>query len=208
MKKFRYNLLDMIVNKKANIALIGKMCAGKTSFAEYLVDRFDYKLLAFGDEVKHICELINGRPVNKAEDRTMLQQIGTIMRTAKIATTLEQERLLEYWKHKSPKFREYLIENNIYVHHSDFFVKMLDRKKQQLEDADPTACFVVHDCRYTNEYEYLVSEGFKIIKITCDENERLRRIANLYPNTTIENLIHDSETLLDTFKPDFEIVSY
>lgn len=52
---------------------------------------------------------------------------------------------------------------------------------------------VVDDLRYKHEYEVLRDNGFVIIGVGCREDERLKRIYSLYPDTDVERLSHASE---------------
>jgi uridine kinase len=52
---------------------------------------------------------------------------------------------------------------------------------------------VVDDLRYKREYDVLKDNGFVIIGVGCREDERLKRIYSLYPDTDVERLSHVSE---------------
>lgn len=58
------------------IGIMGKMCAGKTTLANKLVER-GYTRLAFADKVKEIAKELFGMTT---KDRTLLQAIGQNMR--------------------------------------------------------------------------------------------------------------------------------
>jgi len=62
-----------------NIALSGKMGAGKTSIADYLVREYNYKLLHFAGPIKESASLIFGADVAH-HNRGLLQKFGLLMR--------------------------------------------------------------------------------------------------------------------------------
>lgn len=52
---------------------------------------------------------------------------------------------------------------------------------------------VIDDLRFKHEYEALKKNGFIIIGVACREDERLRRIFSLYPDTDEKRFLHPSE---------------
>ena len=59
---------------------------------------------------------------------------------------------------------------------------------------------IIEDCRYINEFKYLINNGFIIIKINISKKKQLYRLKKTYPNTWenhINNLNHESEVSLD-----------
>ena len=63
-----------------NIAITGKMCAGKTTLANHIKDKFpeqNYVVNSFSTKVKDIAKDLFGM---RDKDRILLQQIGTKMR--------------------------------------------------------------------------------------------------------------------------------
>lgn len=63
----------------------------------------------------------------------------------------------------------------------------------------------VDDCRFPNEYWALKSAGFKFIRITAEQDDRLDRLKLIGKDTTPEQLEHVSETSLDDFAADYTI---
>jgi uridine kinase len=64
---------------------------------------------------------------------------------------------------------------------------------------------VVDDLRYKREFEVLKDNGFIIIGVGCREDERLRRIYSLYPDTEVERFSHPSETEWRDMRMDYWI---
>lgn len=61
----------------------------------------------------------------------------------------------------------------------------------------------VEDCRYRNEFDALVENGFLMIKLQIDDEFQLERLMKTYPDTYqmhVENLRHASELDIDGFE--------
>lgn len=64
-----------------NIIISGKFCSGKTTAANYLVNKYGYERHAFADKLKLVCnELYGDYIVNGNKPRTLLQQVGEAVR--------------------------------------------------------------------------------------------------------------------------------
>jgi dephospho-CoA kinase len=63
------------------IALTGKMRSGKDTIGKYLVDYYDFKRFAFGDELKRLAHDLFGDPVPGTKPRELYQLFGQAMRT-------------------------------------------------------------------------------------------------------------------------------
>jgi hypothetical protein len=55
---------------------------------------------------------------------------------------------------------------------------------------------VIDDLRFDNEYERLKDLGFTVIRVVCDESDRVERMKRIYPNWKEHLLLgsHESET--------------
>ncbi len=86
-----------------------------------------------------------------------------------------------------------MIGSNMRAIDKDVWVKYVMKKSRKKD-------VMVEDCRYRNEFEALVREGFIMIKINIDEEYQIERLRNTYPETYekhIENLHHASEMDID-----------
>lgn len=62
------------------IALVGKMGAGKSLAAEYLVKRYNFNEMAFADPLKALCADLFPDLVGKQKPRKLYQTVGQFMR--------------------------------------------------------------------------------------------------------------------------------
>jgi dephospho-CoA kinase len=147
------------------IAIIGKMCSGKSTLANKLIKyykRFGIKLekRAFANKVYELAkDLFN----MKEKNRLLLQKIGTKMRE---------------------------IDNDVWINYT---LKNLPKN------------VIIEDCRYINELQHLINNGFTIIKINISKKKQLKRLKKTYSQTWkshIANLNHESETSLDNISND------
>jgi len=149
------------------VAFIGKAGCGKTTLSNHLVDSDKFIKLSFATPLKRIAEEILMRPIDKTDplDRKFLQQLGTEIGRAR--------------------------QKDIWIKHFD---KSLQFEMQMSEQGyNWSSNFVVDDCRFLNEAEYLKSNGFIIIKITGRQLD------------LGDNAKHASEVEQDQIKADCEI---
>jgi hypothetical protein len=158
-----------------NIAFVGKAGAGKTTIADNLVENNDYIKRSFAAPLKKIAEQILLRPLDKTnpDDRKFLQILGT---------DLSRARDKEIWiKHMKNSLQ------GLKCHDATC-------KSYEYCTSLPSRPFVIDDCRFENEAEYLKSEKFLIIRITGRQSK-----------LSAENASHLSEAGQDQIKCDFEL---
>lgn len=71
----------------------------------------------------------------------------------------------------------------------------------------PGEAVVIDDCRFENEYWNLKAGGFVFVRITADEDVRLRRLQANGKPITVEQMQSPSECELDDFKTDYTIAN-
>jgi energy-coupling factor transporter ATP-binding protein EcfA2 len=138
----------------ARLALVGKMGSGKSTLAEILTEQANFVRMALADALKdEVAEMLN---LTCRTDR------GEIRFTRK---DLDENKfllrpLLQFvgtdWH------REFLGE-------SDRWIRLLLSRVGSF----PTLPIVVDDARFVNEAEALRAEGFTIVKVVRNENERI-----------------------------------
>lgn len=85
---------------------------------------------------------------------------------------------------------------------NDIWIKQLDKN---IKDKDN---IIIDDLRFENEYNYLRSNKYFIIKLLIDKNQQIKRIKELYKenaNEHIKRLEHISELNIDKLDADLVI---
>jgi dephospho-CoA kinase len=67
---------------------------------------------------------------------------------------------------------------------------------------------LITDLRQPNEYERCKAEGFKIVRVNCDDDIRLKRMIERNDSFSKEDLEHETESYIDTFEVDYELYNY
>jgi adenylate kinase family enzyme len=138
------------------LAITGVMGSGKTTVANYLIEKYNFKKFSFADDVKkYAYEIFN----MKHKDRKLLQEFAS-------------------------KLRE--IDNYIWI-------KKLDEKLKNNNHIN----IIIDDLRFPEEYEYLKSNDFLILKLDIHKDLQIKRLKDTYPNdfqSHINSSHHNSET--------------
>lgn len=161
-----------------NIALTGRMRSGKNAVADYLTQNYGYTQFAFGDELKRHYHAIFG--ATETKPREGYQWFGQTMR----------ERDPDVWVRKC-------------FDKIAFYSGLIQRG--QLHTQFPNA--VVTDLRQPNEFERCRSEGYVIIRVTAPEALRIDRAIKSADSFALRDLTHDTESHVDGFAVDYEIVN-
>lgn len=150
------NFVFFISIIKMKLAITGGMASGKTTVANYLIEKYNFKKFSFADDVKkYAYEIFN----IKHKDRKLLQEFAS-------------------------KVRE--IDNHIWI-------KRLDEKLKTNNHIN----IIIDDLRFPEEYEYLKSNNFLILKLDIHKDLQIKRLKDTYPNdfhSHINSLHHNSET--------------
>lgn len=163
-----------------NIAITGRLRSGKDAVAEYLAREHGYTRFAFGDELKRYYHELFGPA--EAKPREGYQWFGQVMR----------ERDPDIWVRKC--------------------FEAIDRAQTAWDDVllyeyDTTTRAVISDLRQPNEFDRCRSEGYTIIRVTAPEALRIDRAIKSADNFALADLTHDTESHVDSFAVDYEIVN-
>jgi dephospho-CoA kinase len=180
------------------IALSGKLLSGKTTIAEYLRDYYGYEIFSFATPIveleniaRYDCFRIREGELEKylyGLDNSVYSAIHLAFDIARNANLLEF--IGSYIKCRG--FRQRLGEE-IVKDVPDFFINRLLEVTTNKDD------IVIDDLRLASELTALRYHFWKIVRCECDETLRLTRVLHRYPNTTIAQLYHYSETMLDSY---------
>ncbi|MFL1672176.1 AAA family ATPase [Paenibacillus dendritiformis] len=165
-----------------NIAICGKLRSGKDSVGKYLCEKYGYTQFAFGDDMKRYADELFGVH-GGGKRRELYQWFGQAMR----------ERDPDVWVRKC-------------------FEKIDASRHWVRIDQDPSyrreiSRIVISDLRQPNEYERCRAEGFVIIRVTAPDGIRIHRAIESGDKFTYADLVHESESFVDSFEVDYEIVN-
>ncbi|PAD72423.1 adenylate kinase [Paenibacillus campinasensis] len=163
-----------------HIAITGLLRSGKNAVADYLTQNYGYTQFAFGDELKRYYHELFGP--SETKPREGYQWFGQTMR----------ERDPDIWVRKCFERingREYL---------EDYWAEMYGLRSFRA---------VISDLRQPNEFDRCRSEGYTIIRVTAPEALRIDRAIKSADNFALADLTHDTESHVDSFAVDYEIVN-
>jgi dephospho-CoA kinase len=170
-----------------NIALTGKMRAGKDSVAEYLTQKYGYTRFAFGDELKRYAHELFGESPNKP--RELYQWFGQTMR----------ERDPDIWTRKC--FDNITPSTDMYAPITAEYERLFKREAPE----GLRFRVVISDLRQPNEYARCRAENYVIVGVSCPDDIRLERARAAGDSFTSADLAHETESHVDTFAVDYEI---
>lgn len=165
-----------------NIAIVGKMGAGKSSLANHLIDAHQYTRVANAGALKHLAEMAYG-PIDKGAMYEVTRP-GGYTRDDKVAVS----------------GREILqgIGQTLKEFDRDIWLKAMVR-----DMATKQGPFVCDDTRFPFEAEFLRNEGWIIVKLYVSKEVRAERYERLYGRKPTEDeLNHASETQVDDISED------
>lgn len=94
--------------------------------------------------------------------------------------------------------REY--DPDVWIRHVEFSVnKALDKRS--------TRGIVISDLRQPNEYDWCKRNGFVIVRVTAPDEIRLERAKQAGDIFEADDLAHETESYVDSFEVDYEIVN-
>jgi dephospho-CoA kinase len=160
------------------IALTGKMRSGKDTVANHLYIRHSFNRVAFGDALKKNAHATFPWVSEFSKPRALYQQFGQLMRQ---------------------------IEPDVWIKHAERAVKgAIDFN---VHTGAEKVGVVISDLRQPNEYEWARANGFTIIRVTAPDEDRLLRAKLAGDDFNEADLEHETESHIDSFDCDYEIVN-
>lgn len=177
---------------ETNIALTGRMRAGKSLIASIIINEYGLNRHSFGRALKHYAgELFEGSEAYSSEyfetgppcpfdgkrrqverkPRKMYQDFGQAMRA---------------------------LDDNVWINHVEKAIN-LDRLFVGYKGA------IIDDLRQPNEYAWARANGFTIIRVNAGEDTRIERIKSAGDSYSDEDFRHETESHVDSFEVDYEI---
>lgn len=169
-----------------NVAIVGKMGAGKSSLANHLVDVHKYTRVANAGALKALAAMAYG-PIDKSETYRVTIPCSV---------------------HSGDSHEEREISGRQVLQGIGQIVKEFDRDfwlKAMMRDIDTkgNGPFVCDDTRFPFEAEFLKERGWIIVKLYVPKDVRAERYRSLYGRVPTEaELNHPSETEVDDIEED------
>lgn len=183
--KNTYPVITKVNNLQINIALTGKMRSGKDTVARKIFELFDahdvaVKHYAFGDALKEYSKALYPEEFKQEnKPRELLQWFGQTLRS----------RNPNIWiNHLAEEINKF---NGYYgtVYYGGSLIN------------------IITDLRQPNEFEFCKENNFYIIKVDCDDVIRFKRMQELNDNFNKEDINHETEKHIDSFKEDYIITT-
>jgi dephospho-CoA kinase len=162
------------------IALTGKMRSGKDTVAEHLFFHQGFSRVAFGDALKRNAHAAFPWIPKTPKPRALYQKFGQIMR---------QE-----------------FDEGIWIKHAELSVRAAIDYRVNIIGAEQVGV-VLTDLRQPNEYEWARANGFSIIRVTAPDEDRIARAKLAGDSFTEADLEHETESHIDGFAVEYEIVN-
>lgn len=170
-----------------NVAIVGKMGAGKSSLANFLVDVHQYTRVANAGALKTLAQMAYG-PIDKGQTYGVIKAInmGSNLDYRMGEAKVSGREILQGLGQVVKEFDR------------DFWLKAMSR---DMENKNPP--FVCDDTRFPFEAEFLRQQGWIIVKLYVPKEVRAERYERLYGRQpTQEELSHPSETEVDDIQED------
>lgn len=169
---------------KPNIAIVGKMYAGKTTLAEAFVKNHGYHKVAMAGPLKMIAKLAYGEVVEKDKEYPVVSLEDGSMGFRSGRQILQG------------------IGQALKVVDRDIWLKIFINDTNDMDNSP----YVVDDVRFEFEADYLRGEGWTIVKVDTPEPARVHRAFQLTgKEPTRGELFHESEVEVDDIKEDIYI---
>jgi hypothetical protein len=169
-----------------NVAIVGKMGAGKSSLANHLVDVHQYTRVANAGALKALAAMAYG-PIDKGETYPV--------------TVMDDMAWDTEWIEKKISGREVLqgIGQIVKEFDRDFWLRAMVRDMETKGNGP----FVCDDTRFPFEADFLRERGWIIVKLYVPKEVRAERYERLYGRQPTESeLAHPSETEVDNINED------
>lgn len=183
-------------NNTPRILLVGKLRSGKSLIARYLERKYNFREVAFGDELK--------RSADRLFETTEVAEYKRepIYRGGEGVPFIDPYEIVGYRKPRRlyQSFGQLMrqMDENIWIRHAEETMKAF-------ENLRTTEGIVIPDGRQPNEIDWARRNGFVIIRVNANEDIRLARAESEGDAFSLEDLRHDTEQHIDDYAVDYEV---
>lgn len=172
------------------IAFTGKLRSGKSFAAKYLASDYGFEKVSFSDGLSKVADDYFSHLYLPKYQECPFSDSGKAFAGYRKPRSILQA--------VGQKLRE--VDEDVWIKHTEKIM-------HALEDSRKTKGIVIDDLRQPNEYEWARANGFTIIRVIADEDERLFRANMNGDNFEKADLQHETEQHSDGFEVDYEIVN-
>lgn len=171
----------LTVNREITVTKViigGKFRSGKDTAAYHMGLAHGYLRTAFADKVKDVAHDLFPNIPREPKPRKLYVDVG--------------EKAAE-------------IDPQVWIRHVERQIETWIRLQADMGYKEVN--IVVTDLRKQVEYDWARSSGFTVIRVTAPEDVRIARAVEAGDTFNANDLAHETETAIDTFSPDFEVVN-
>jgi hypothetical protein len=194
-----------------NIIIVGKMCSGKTTVADYLIKEISNgKKLTLAGPIYDLVDnledtdwkvLVDAYILPYYDPRDSIQQkLGMDISEEFYLTwrkILFETKFIPKEKPKSRKRLQFLGTDGARERIDDkIWIKIAAEKARQ----EPDTTWIIEDCRFKNEFEWFEKAGWQPIFLHMSKQTQESRIKHLYGKFNKSILEHPSEAEIDNIR--------
>lgn len=208
--------------KTKMVAFSGWMCSGKTTMAEYLVEKHGFKRVAIGDQIKNVVNMciedqnklyhyLDELLPSHASDifKELIEVKENMFDLANQTVGLEKTFVKKDGSYLKNEFYRKMCQDvgnviRAYYGETAWLDIFMVEVEKMIKNGEKIVC---DDVRLKAEKGSLEEKGFKVFRLEVDREEQKQRIIELYESFKPETLKHKTEVDLDHtfFPPEFKI---
>lgn len=170
------------------IAFTGRLRSGKSKAATHLWVDYDFQVVSFGDPIRRIADVYFSH---------LYEEVTEVCEFTGLETK----------KERKPRALLQNIGQLLRQIDEDVWIKQVESSVEVWQKYRYTKGIVIDDLRQPNEYEWAKDNGFVIVRVIAPESVRIERAIELGDDFDIADLTHETESYIDTFEVDYEIVN-